>query len=192
MISTYFGSITIVLKLPLTRAASTNGLQRYSGFWTLGVCIDGEAGGAESVEAALGNVVEVGVGERLGPLGPERCMERLRSRKKKRGHNHIDGQDSWYEHSSETMYRAPYGVKKRHHLPLDGLRDWMQYGEHWMETISEGCRPLSLESPWRLSRHVFIRFNSVAIGGGGLLLTMMGLCLARRITTCMHGILMGC
>ena len=28
MISTYFGRTTMVLKLPLTRAASTNGLQR--------------------------------------------------------------------------------------------------------------------------------------------------------------------
>jgi hypothetical protein len=32
MMSTYLGSITIVLKLPFTSAASANGLDRYSGF----------------------------------------------------------------------------------------------------------------------------------------------------------------
>lgn len=82
MISTYFGSMTIVLKLPLTRAASTNGLHRYNGFWMPGTKAEGDAGGAPSLEEALGNVADVGVGERLGPLGPERCMERLRSRKR--------------------------------------------------------------------------------------------------------------
>jgi len=74
--------MTIVLKLPLTRAASTNGLQRYNGFWTPGAVAKGEAGGAESV--ALGNVADVGVVERLGGLG--RCtMLRLQSGKKIRG-----------------------------------------------------------------------------------------------------------
>lgn len=77
MISTYFGSMTIVLKLPLTRAASTNGLHRYKGFWAAGDGADGDERGAESFEAALGKVAEVGVGERFGALGPERCIERL-------------------------------------------------------------------------------------------------------------------
>lgn len=77
MISTYFGSMTIVLKLPLTSAASTNGLHRYNGFCVAGDGVDGDERGAESFEEALGKVIEVGVGERFGPLGPERCIERL-------------------------------------------------------------------------------------------------------------------
>lgn len=88
MISTYFGSMTIVLKLPLTRAASTNGLHKYNGFWAPGAIPEGDAGGATSFK--VGNVEGVGVGERLGPLGPERCIVRLpqtrvdcQSRKKK-------------------------------------------------------------------------------------------------------------
>ena len=44
MISTYFGSITIVLKFPLTKAASTKGLQRYKGFATAGTTDDGIVG----------------------------------------------------------------------------------------------------------------------------------------------------
>jgi hypothetical protein len=79
MMSTYLGSMTIVLKFPLTSAASTNGLQRYKGFWGPATGTDGDAGGIYS----LGDVVEVGVGERLGPRGPERCIERLRNKKKK-------------------------------------------------------------------------------------------------------------
>jgi len=67
--------MTIVLKLPLTRAASTNGLHKYNGFWVTGAAPEGDAGGATSFE--VGNVEEVGVGERLGPLGPERCIVRL-------------------------------------------------------------------------------------------------------------------
>ena len=39
--STYFGSMTIVLKFPLTSAASTNGLHRNNGFW---VMRDGDGG----------------------------------------------------------------------------------------------------------------------------------------------------
>ena len=62
MISTYFGSMTIVLKLPLTRAASTKGLHRYNGFWIP----SGDAGGAPSSTVGLGGVAEFGVGERLG------------------------------------------------------------------------------------------------------------------------------
>jgi hypothetical protein len=67
--------MTIVLKLPLTSAASTKGLHKYNGFWTPGAVPEGDAGGATSFEA--GNVEEVGVGERLGPLGPVRCIVRL-------------------------------------------------------------------------------------------------------------------
>ncbi len=101
MISTYFGSMTIVLKLPLTSAASTNGLHRYKGFWVAG---DGaDEIGAESFEAALGKVAEVGVGERFGPLGPERCIERL---------IHVGRTLSMS--TITTMYRAPYGIQKRH------------------------------------------------------------------------------
>jgi hypothetical protein len=73
MMSTYFGSITIVLKFPFTRAASTNGLQRYKGF---------EGGGVRGVvttgdgrASAGGNVAEVGVGVRLGRWA--RVIERL-------------------------------------------------------------------------------------------------------------------
>ena len=77
IISTYFGSMTIVLKLPLTSAASTKGLHRYKGFWAPGDDVDGDERGAESLEVVLGKVVEVGVGERFGPLGPERFIVRL-------------------------------------------------------------------------------------------------------------------
>jgi hypothetical protein len=75
MISTYFGSMTIVLKLPLTRAASTKGLQRYKGL--LGVDAAGEGGNGGVVASGGGNVAEVGVGDLL--LGPRgwRDMERL-------------------------------------------------------------------------------------------------------------------
>lgn len=75
MMSTYFGSITIVLKLPLTSADSTNGLHRYSGFE--GVELVGE-GGTGGGGISGGNVAEVGVGDRLGPRGC-RLMERLAS-----------------------------------------------------------------------------------------------------------------
>lgn len=79
MISTYLGNITIVLKLPLTSAASTNGLQRYSGFWP-GV-VDGDDGGRLSALEDVGKVAEVGVGERLLCLGALPRIERL--------HNHM-------------------------------------------------------------------------------------------------------
>ena len=36
MMSVYFGCMTMVLKFPLTNAASTNGLHRYKGFATAG------------------------------------------------------------------------------------------------------------------------------------------------------------
>lgn len=68
MTSTYFGNTTIVLKFPFTRAASTKGLQRYSGLF-------GGADGADGVGAIAmfmlsgGNVAEVGVGERFGARG---------------------------------------------------------------------------------------------------------------------------
>lgn len=75
MISQYLGSITMVLKLPFTRAASTNGLHRYNGFDCWGTMGEEgvEFGGTESVGE---KVAEVGVGERLGPRGA-RLMERL-------------------------------------------------------------------------------------------------------------------
>lgn len=57
IISTYLGSMTIVLKLPLTRAASANGLQRYSGF---------ELGTSASVIEFCRDNDPVGVGDRLG------------------------------------------------------------------------------------------------------------------------------
>jgi len=72
MISTYFGSITIVLKFPLTRAASTNGLHRYKVFVGAGGGV-GTAGGGGA--PARGTVADVGVGDRLGRCA--RVMERL-------------------------------------------------------------------------------------------------------------------
>jgi hypothetical protein len=72
MISTYFGRTTIVLKLPLTRAASTNGLHRYRGLGAPELAGDGGTGGG----CMSWNVAEVGVGERFGPRGV-RDMERL-------------------------------------------------------------------------------------------------------------------
>jgi hypothetical protein len=74
MMSTYFGSMTIVLKLPLTRAASTNGLQRYKGLEG-GAVVTGD-GGAESLLGAGGNVAEVGVGDRFARGA--RPIERLK------------------------------------------------------------------------------------------------------------------
>lgn len=68
--STCFGCITIVLKFPLTSAASTNGLHRYNGFEGKGVV--GLGGGSESVE---GKVAEVGVVDRFGGLGAL-CIDR--------------------------------------------------------------------------------------------------------------------
>jgi hypothetical protein len=75
MMSTYFGNMTIVLKLPLTRAASTNGLHRYSGFDDGDNASDGEGDGGGIGESG-GRVAEVGVGDRLGPRGV-RAMVRL-------------------------------------------------------------------------------------------------------------------
>lgn len=75
--STYFGSITIVLKLPLTRADSTKGLHKYSGlFGADDVVGDGGTGGGG---ISGGKVDEVGVGDRFGPRGA-RLMERLDER----------------------------------------------------------------------------------------------------------------
>ena len=56
--------MTMVLKFPLTRAASTKGLHRYSGFGGVGAV--GLGGGNDSVE---GKVAEVGVVDRLGGFG---------------------------------------------------------------------------------------------------------------------------
>lgn len=71
MMSTYFGRTTIVLKLPLTRAASTKGLQRYRGLEGDG--LHGEAGTGGG--GMSGKVADVGVGERFWARG--RDMERL-------------------------------------------------------------------------------------------------------------------
>ena len=65
MTSTYFGNITIVLKFPFTRAASTNGLHRYSGFCT---AAPGDGGTGDRFEPS-GYVADVGVGERFGARG---------------------------------------------------------------------------------------------------------------------------
>lgn len=69
--SAYLGSITIVLKLPFTSAASTKGLHRYRGLGAPGLV--GVGGGRVSVD---GKLAEVGVVDRLGARGL-RCMERL-------------------------------------------------------------------------------------------------------------------
>ncbi len=71
MTSAYFGSMTIVLKLPFTNAASTNGLHKYNGLGTEGLV--GVGGGRESVD---GKLADVGVVERLGGRWL-RCIERL-------------------------------------------------------------------------------------------------------------------
>jgi hypothetical protein len=56
--------MTIVLKFPLTKAASTKGLQRYKGFATAETTDDiGGIGGGSSVVGEF----EEGVGARLGP-----------------------------------------------------------------------------------------------------------------------------
>jgi hypothetical protein len=77
MISTYFGNITIVLKLPFTRAASTNGLQRYNAFGA--GAPPGEGGmGNEGRDSDVEDVAEVGVVDLLiGPRGWRPVMERL-------------------------------------------------------------------------------------------------------------------
>ena len=100
MISTYFGSITIVLKFPLTKAASTKGLHKYRG---LG-CLEGDGdlllppfcdadsdkeeglgeGGADPI-GGCSAVAEVGVGERLGFRCPARVIERLDTTRHKKG-----------------------------------------------------------------------------------------------------------
>jgi len=75
LMSTYFGSITMVLKLPLTRAASTNGLQRYK---ALGADVPPGEGGIEvdGMYSEVGDVAEVGVVDLL--VGPRvwRVIER--------------------------------------------------------------------------------------------------------------------
>lgn len=75
MMSTYFGSITIVLKFPLTNAASTNGGERYKGLGiggVRGVETTGLGGGI----SAGGNVADVGVVARFGGRCA-RVIERL-------------------------------------------------------------------------------------------------------------------
>ena len=75
--STYFGNMTIVLKLPLISAASTKGLHRYRGFCPF--VEDGDGGGMESELIEFGKVADVGVGERRGARGPARCIVRLQT-----------------------------------------------------------------------------------------------------------------
>lgn len=80
IISTYFGSITIVLKFPLTNAASTNGLERYKGLGIAGTATDAGMlfGGATSVGET---VAEVGVVALFGALWA-RVIDRLMELKK--------------------------------------------------------------------------------------------------------------
>jgi hypothetical protein len=73
MISTCLGNITIVLKLPLTRADSTKGLHKYRGlFGVVEMVGDGGIGGGG---ISGGKVAEVGGGDRLARGA--RLMERL-------------------------------------------------------------------------------------------------------------------
>jgi hypothetical protein len=74
MISTYFGNITIVLKLPFTRAASTNGLHRYNAFGEGEPPGDGGIG-IDGMYSDVGDVAEVGVVDLLLGRG-WRVMER--------------------------------------------------------------------------------------------------------------------
>lgn len=67
MISTYLGSMTIVLKLPFTSADSTKGLHRYKGFDGADPEVgDGGTGGGG---ISGGKVADVGVGDLFGPRG---------------------------------------------------------------------------------------------------------------------------
>lgn len=74
MMSVYLGCMTMVLKLPFTRAASTKGLHKYKGF-CVGVGLLGLASGRDSVEFE-GKVAEVGVVARFGGRGA-RVIDRL-------------------------------------------------------------------------------------------------------------------
>lgn len=67
MISTYFGSMTIVLKFPLTKAASTKGLQRYKGFATAGTTDNGATGAGGGISVVGEDVAEGAGVVRLGP-----------------------------------------------------------------------------------------------------------------------------
>lgn len=64
VMSTYFGSITMVLKFPFTRAESAKGLHKYRGLEMAPSSLD-----AEPREFVRERVPELGVGERLGLLG---------------------------------------------------------------------------------------------------------------------------
>ena len=75
IISTYFGSITIVLKFPLTNAASTNGLERNSGFGIAGTGNDGETA-FEGIISVGEKAAEVGVVVLFGALWA-RVIDRL-------------------------------------------------------------------------------------------------------------------
>ena len=70
MISTYFGSMTIVLKFPLTKAASTKGLQRYKGFETAAGTTDEGTIGIGGGTSVIGEEVAEGAGVVVVRLGP--------------------------------------------------------------------------------------------------------------------------
>lgn len=65
MMSTYFGSMTIVLKFPFTSAASTKGLERYKALGIDGTDGDWGEGGWNAVSVGE-RVADVGVGDRFG------------------------------------------------------------------------------------------------------------------------------
>lgn len=58
--------MTIVLKFPLTKAASTKGLQRYKGFATAGTVGDEGEIGVGGGRSVVGEGTD-GAGARLGP-----------------------------------------------------------------------------------------------------------------------------
>lgn len=90
----------MVLKFPLTKADSTNGLHKYNGFDGDDPVGDGGTGGGG---ISGGKVAEVGVGDLLGPRGA-RLMDRLyNSHKVLRLCPCLS-----------TIYNAPNRIEKRH------------------------------------------------------------------------------
>lgn len=66
MISTYFGSITIVLKFPLTSAASAKGRDKYRGSGLLPPFPPGDGGADDDANGSLAGIGKFpGVGERF-------------------------------------------------------------------------------------------------------------------------------
>ena len=110
--------------------------------------------------------MDVGVGERLGPLGPERCMERLRTKGKKTKQRYVSVKPSFPRLGDDDRYIvrcAPYGVEKRHDLRPDCLRDWTQYKgyrtlgvvDRTLGGVDNVDRSGTLLG-WRLLYHVFM------------------------------------